>query len=105
MWCLRVQRASVTPVSKVKFIARGGYYHEVRIRTVIGSAVCNRRLVDASDWLLLFCSLYISGKYFLENAFGIPGFLVLLLFCLCVFWYVSLNSLSQIVSGFRLRML
>jgi hypothetical protein len=23
---------------------------------------------------------------------------------LCVFWYVSLNSLTQTVSGFRLRM-
>jgi hypothetical protein len=86
MWCWRVQRASVTPVSKVKFIARGGYYHEVRIRTVMGSVVCNRRLMLT---LLIgyccVCSLYIAGKYFLENAFGFSGFLVpVLFFFVCV---------------------
>lgn len=83
--------ASVTPVSKVKFIARGGYYHEVRIRTVIGSVVCNRRLM---------VTLLIGYCCFVP--FGVSGFLVLVLF-LCVFCYVSLNSLIQTVSGFRLR--
>jgi hypothetical protein len=39
MWCWRVQRASVTEVSKVKFISGGGHYPKVRIRTVFGSMV------------------------------------------------------------------
>jgi len=51
---------------------------------------------DTSDWLLLFCFLYTAGKYVLENAFGVSDFLVPLLF-FGVFWYVSLNSLTQTV--------